>query len=269
MRACGAERHSDPDTGGLHQGMNRAQRRRFDTELRTLLARDGDHCSLCRRPFEHNVRTQCGIAAGGGAAIAGPCCRSRIREVVAEGLFVAKHIADDLFTSSGDFQSSGFRSQQARAPEEPEQAVDELQRALWRGAQIAEGALRSAGLAGRARVTLRESPWKADDAAWFAARPNRSHRLRKAFHGELVELGGASSPAAGHEVQILVRQVEPGRRVRTQFSRNLSVHIPDDECALHALFDLAAGAEQGALIPVVAVRGMAQSYEATRRKHPH
>jgi hypothetical protein len=40
------------------------------------------------------------------------------------------------------------------------------------------------------------------------------------------------------ELQVLVRQVEPGKRVRVGFHRLLEMPIPDDENFIHALFDL-------------------------------
>jgi hypothetical protein len=49
-------------------------------------------------------------------------------------------------------------------------------------------------------------------------------------------------PLPGHEFQVLVRQVEPGARIRLPFGRNLNVEILDNEATIHALFDLAAHA---------------------------
>ena len=76
-------------------------------------------------------------------------------------------------------------------------------------------------------------PWARDDAAWFAARPSRSHRVRKAYPGEFAPLD--CDPAEGWKA--VVRQVAAGARLR------LPVFMPDlrreieDDAAAHALFD--------------------------------
>jgi hypothetical protein len=76
-----------------------------------------------------------------------------------------------------------------------------------------------------------DAKWKADDRAWFERNPSRAHRLRRVFPGELT----GDEARADH---VIVRQVEPGWRVRAGFIRNLEICIPDTEPALHALFDL-------------------------------
>lgn len=76
-------------------------------------------------------------------------------------------------------------------------------------------------------------PWARDDAAWFAARPSRSHRVRRAYPGEFEPFD--LDPAAGWRT--VVRQVETGARLRLPvFMPSLAREIEDDAAA-HALFD--------------------------------
>jgi hypothetical protein len=77
-------------------------------------------------------------------------------------------------------------------------------------------------------LSILEPPaWQADDREWFKANPGRSHRLRQRFPGETF---GDSTPLAAppprHEFQVLVRQLEPGKRTRLPFCRNI-------DCAIH------------------------------------
>jgi hypothetical protein len=91
----------------------------------------------------------------------------------------------------------------------------------------------------KVRVQISENPWQFDDAEWFKMRPDRSHRLRAVYPGELEAFGKTHSEAeipAGYEWQVLVRQIEPGKRMRWPFCHNIP-DIPDIEPLLHALFD--------------------------------
>lgn len=71
-----------------------------------------------------------------------------------------------------------------------------------------------------------------DDAAWFEARPRRSHRTRPAIPHELPGL--TAEMAEG--TWIAVRQVLPGLRLRQIFTP--PGPPPDVEAVAHALFDL-------------------------------
>jgi hypothetical protein len=115
---------------------------------------------------------------------------------------------------------------------------------------------------------MSDSPWKADDAAWFEANPTRSHRLRPILAGEAEQLfDGSSVPVLppGHEYQVLVRQVQPGNRLRLPFGLNLEIHIPDVEAVAHALFDVVAGSE-GGVVNGREVIELAKRYEAPSGK---
>jgi hypothetical protein len=89
-------------------------------------------------------------------------------------------------------------------------------------------------------VFLEDSIWKADDAKYFKDHPQRSHRLRRMYPHELGMPDWPPPP--GHEFQVLVKQVEPGARIRLPFGRNFNVEILDNEATLRALFDFAAHA---------------------------
>jgi hypothetical protein len=83
-----------------------------------------------------------------------------------------------------------------------------------------------------------DSPWKDDDREWFEQNRERSHRARMPFPGECDE--EIAKTPAGHALILLVRQVEPGSRLKAGFY--LSAHLqplPDHEAVAHALFEVA------------------------------
>ena len=85
----------------------------------------------------------------------------------------------------------------------------------------------------RARPSL-----KKDDREWFEQHPGRSHRARFPFDGEV----GPEELVApeGHRLLVLLRQVEPGKRIKTGFFiSNELLPVPDAEAVAHALFDIA------------------------------
>jgi hypothetical protein len=78
------------------------------------------------------------------------------------------------------------------------------------------------------------------DRDWFARNLHRSHRLRRALPNEVEAMGASPDKAAG--AWVVVRQVEPGLRIRTPFMPPSPP--PDDEILGALLFDLLA--EHGA-----------------------
>jgi hypothetical protein len=112
--------------------------------------------------------------------------------------------------------------------------------------------------AGQAEETEKAStPWKDDDREWFAARPFRSHRLRALFSGEPMKSRDQDPPDAHHEIQVLVRQLAPGQRLRLGFWRNTECPIPDLEPVLHALFDIVSSAD-GKIYDPISVERVAE-----------
>jgi hypothetical protein len=59
--------------------MNRPARRRIERELRKILERGADHCTLCSRPFAHSDLTYGGGTADNRAVVTGECCHPRRR----------------------------------------------------------------------------------------------------------------------------------------------------------------------------------------------
>jgi hypothetical protein len=68
------------------------------------------------------------------------------------------------------------------------------------------------------------------------------HRARLPFPGEVDEQ--AAETPAGDALIMLVRQVEPGRRLRAVVFLDANLlPLPDDEAAVRALFEVAMGRE--------------------------
>jgi hypothetical protein len=87
-------------------------------------------------------------------------------------------------------------------------------------------------------VNVLDSPWKDEDRGWFERNQKRSHRLRMPLPGEGDE--EAAKTPAEHALILLVRQVEPGKRIRAAVSISANLlPVPDDEAAAHALFEVA------------------------------
>jgi len=114
-------------------------------QIRRLIAHSGDACTVCRRPFEHNAITTTGYV---GAVLhrAGDCCADRMEVVVGFGTFLSNPSV---------------------------RAADVARRGGVR--QSGRGLL----------LHLGDDAWSKDDARWFAARPDRAHRLRAPLPGEI------------------------------------------------------------------------------------
>jgi hypothetical protein len=134
--------------------------------------------------------------------------------------------------------------------------------------EIAADLARKAGLSTVGIVSAGVSPLSCDDRKWFAANPQRSHRLRPAFPGELAASRVSIPMPSGHEVQYLVRQVEPGKRIRLPFCRDIACPIPGIEPIVHALFDIYSQGPAGApprVVSVAEVAQLARKYAAATR----
>jgi hypothetical protein len=236
--------------------MKPSARRRVERQIKELMRVDGDRCSSCKTPFPHNSRTFGGVKAGGEAALVGECCRRELKEGILAGVYVDQRYQSLPFGQTG-------QGTQPRSPSEIAEAVDAMQRSFQRLDQAANTIKAKGGIAAKdARINTTDSPWKDDDARWFKANPTRSHRLRSAFAGELKDLPHADEPIPpGHEYQMLVRQVEPGTRLRIVFYRNVEVPIPDIEPLIHAAFDLVSSSE-GGLLSTQEVADLALKYAA-------
>jgi hypothetical protein len=237
--------------------MSRVDRRRFQKEFATMMESAPDACGICGKPFPHNSKTFGGFSRRGMIALAGECCQTKMQETFASGLYVSKNF-DHLPRMNGESTDSSATEEDANS------AVDVIQSHFKHIDSQAEKIAARAGIRTSAPpVFLSDSPWKADDAAWFKSRPDRSHRLRSMFEGEIP----AAHPLmlkvqtlGNHRVEILVRQVEVGKRVRTAFARNLSISIPDVEQVAHAIFDLVAQPGREGVLSVLDVVALAEKY---------
>jgi len=225
--------------------MKPSARRRVEREFTALIERDGDHCSLCRQPLKHNAKTYGGITRAGETALTSDCCASQLKETVISGVYMDRPLGAFPFSEN----ASGSRT---LSPSEADEAVSRLQGYVAEVDRLGADIANRGGVAQhKTIVNFENSPWKEDDRAWFEVNPGRSHRLRKLYAGEditLVPQGqSVMTPPPFHENQVLIRQVQPGQRVRQLFCRSLSTPIPDVDAVLHAIFDIVAERREGVI----------------------
>jgi hypothetical protein len=67
-----------------------------------------------------------------------------------------------------------------------------------------------------------------------------------------------------HRVEMIVRQVKPGTRIRGSFCRNTELDIPDQEEIIHAIFDAVSSSPEGALVDLGQVIERARQYANSR-----
>lgn len=243
--------------------MSRQDRRRFEKEFKKLPK--GDECMVCGKAFPHNSKTFGGLTADGKTVLAGECCSHRLATVMVSGLYLTQ-IVDTLVAAVG---KKGTPSKSGgTSTGNVDGAISAMQSHIADLATQTNAVMRQAGIQKRAKgVFLGEHPWKADDAAWFKSHPDRSHRLRPVHEGE-AEMVSANIPndqiPPNHRVEIIVRQVEPGKRIRGSFCRNTELDIPDEEEIIHAIFDAVAGAGEGQVIDLGETIERARQYASSR-----
>jgi hypothetical protein len=95
------------------------------------------------------------------------------------------------------------------------------------------------------QISTEDRPWKADDRVWFEQNPSRSHRARAPFPNEFDGCDERLTKVPpGRALTVLLRQVEPGTRIKTVLEFNAAwLPVPNDEAVIHALFEIAAGRE--------------------------
>jgi hypothetical protein len=227
----------------------------IDRGIRKVIQRDGDFCSLCRAAFQHNGKTYYGTAYSGTVVCVGECCVGKLRTVEAAGLYCSADRPHELPPPA---------NAEALSPEEVIEGVEAYQQYIAMADKLAADAGKRAGLPEGAPVAvfLSDNAWKDDDRLWFEAHSDRSHRLRRPFAGEKYYRGDRPPIAPPrHESQILVRQLQPGMRIRASFIRNLAIDIPDYEPILHALFDVVSSGRT-TTISVEEVAALAEKYRA-------
>jgi hypothetical protein len=198
-------------------------------------------CSICREPFGHNVRTYSGVAAGGALACVGECCVRRLEAIYFVGVFL--HDKHGVYAGVGGKAPGSGKSYSV---EQIAAAVARTQKNI----QILDeefgdldAVLKRGGVPNARFTGLDDPPWKVADAEWFEQHPERSHHARLPMAGEAEAFGldRREPPPQDHGLCMLVRQVEPGRRIRTAiFMPEPTLPVPDLEPLAHALFDIAA-----------------------------
>ena len=235
--------------------MSRADRRRFEKEFKKLPK--PDNCMICGNALVHNTRTFGGLAADGSVVLAGECCERRVVTPMVAGLYLTRGI-DGLMprTNQGNGKSN--------SPEDVQRALGAIQSHFDDLDSRTRAMMRQGGIPRQAQnIFVADQPWKEDDAAWFRNNPDRSHRLRPMLAGEAATLPSEvtiTEIPANHRLEILVRQVEPGARIRVVFCRNTDCALPDREDIMHALFDTVAMSGNRGIIDAQKINALAQQY---------
>ena len=208
----------------------RQQRRWIDAQLRKLF--HSDVCSVCGSPFKHNSRTTGGLDAQGNVVLAGECCTDQVAAIFTQGFY--SHRDYDFFQPRG----TGASTNTDLTGEQIANAIASYQEVIADTDKRLDGVERRGGVARPLKVSVLNSPWKDEDRAWFEQNPKRSHRARMPLPGE-ADKETAMAPA-GHVLIMLLRQVEPGTRLKAGFYLNAELlPVPDDEATAHALFEVA------------------------------
>jgi hypothetical protein len=213
----------------------RQQRRHFERQFRKLIKTKGDNCSLCDAEFQHNRRTFGGYDQHGEIALVGGCCAGRLREIHTAGVFSQRHY---------DFLPSESANESGYGVEQIADAISALQRTIADTDADLKDVWQRGGMSlPHGPIYALNHPWKTDDRDWFEQHPERSHRARLPFPGEVTPEEIGSVPE-GHQPLMLIRQVEPGKRIRGAFFiLSQMLPVPDAESVAHALFEIATGYE--------------------------
>lgn len=65
----------------------RAQQCRLEQRINALIASDGDHCGVCRKPLAQAGLTFYGVRFG-QLIIAGECCGKKLEWLLAQGIYI-------------------------------------------------------------------------------------------------------------------------------------------------------------------------------------
>lgn len=221
--------------------MNRSDRRWFHKEFTKVLNKSGGVCGICKVSLQYNCQTYGGIAVNNRIVLTSDCCVSKLECVMCSGVYVNRNI-DAVFNCLPDRKRAG-----SMPVAEVMAVTSSLQSSVSAIDEISDELMERGGVPFAPNsVELRDTPWKTADALWFQKHPNRSHRLRPIFSGEIASLPRAlqfASVPENHRLEILVRQVAAGQRLRTAFFRNAEAIIPDEEAVIHALFDIVSNHE--------------------------
>ena len=184
-------------------------------------------------------------AQRGRLAYVGECCRNQLAIIHVSGLYSQRHY-DFLDRNSSSSSSSKQRPGHVNSMKEADAAIAAYHNIVADTDKRAEAIARQGGIATlplspQVRFNMCGAPWKDADAAWFEQHPKRSHRARLVMPGE-ADKEAAEAPE-GCELLLLIRQVEPGTRLKAGFYMRASMPMPDDEMLAHVLFEVASGHE--------------------------
>lgn len=234
--------------------MKRADRRRFEKEFKKLPK--PDNCMICGTALVHNTRTFGGLVADGSVVLAGECCERHVVAPMVSGLYLTRGVDGLLLSANRGNGKNNIPEDLGRLDAIQSHFSDLDNRTL--------AMMRQGGIPAQAQnIFVANQPWKADDAAWFKNNPDRSHRLRPMLEGEEATLPPKITTKeipANHRLEILVRQVEPGVRIRTIFCRNINFPLPDHEAIVHALFDTVSKPGSQGIIDPQKLNALAQQY---------
>ena len=217
--------------------------RKLDRAFKRLAKRD--ICSFCGEPFAHNTSTTFGLS-NDEPVLACERCADAVEEVHGTGLVTARQY--------------DFLSEARFKPEEIAEAVAVMKKAIsYADVRLADAQKRS-GSHRKRGINLLNHPWKEDDRAWFEQHPDRAQRVRAVYPGEDQHGHVIEKTPQGHQLIVLIRQVEPGLRMKNTFYLNEELWpVPEDEAIAHAMFDLA---ECGGPINNDELRALTRKYRA-------
>jgi hypothetical protein len=245
--------------------MTRADRRRFDREFSKLMKAAPDDCMVCGTQLEHNCKTFGGLTAQGVTVLAGECCARKIEQMV-QGVYVNRNLDGISHLRQGG-------KVQPVSAEVVTSAIGSIQSHFSKLDEMSNALMRQGGVhAPASNVHLADSLWKADDAAWFEDHPDRSHRLRPMLEGEAATVPAEITTAVlpeKHRLDMLIRQIDVGKRMRTIFCRNTEVAIPDSEEVIHAIFDLVTERGRKGVVSSEEIVALARKYGAARSENLH
>jgi hypothetical protein len=217
--------------------LSRQQRRRVNRQLRELI--DRDVCSICSKALKHNSSTAYGLDTQGNVCVAGECCIDRLVVTFGRGFFSTRRY---------DFlQPHGTEAGSNPTNEQTTDAIAAYQKAIAETDKLFDGTERRGGGKPACNISVLDHPWKDDDRTWFEQNPRHTHRIRAPFPGELD--GKVPKPPASYTPLVLLRQVQPGSRLKAVLYLPPGQLLPlpmneaEVEAVMHTLFEIATGRE--------------------------
>jgi hypothetical protein len=246
--------------------MNRTERRNSEKALAKLMKAAPDGCMVCGKEFDQNSKTFGGMTHQEMTVPAGECCAHTLEVMLGQGIYLKRN-SDGLLTAKTNGTKKSASSANVKS------VVGTLQEHFTKLDMLSNTIFRQGGLTPHpTNVSVTENPWKSDDAAWFASHPKRSHRLRP-LEEEAATLPARITSASipeKHRLEILVRQVQVGARIRCIFIRNTEFPFPDTEEVNHAIFDVVAQpGKQGMVVRPDEIAALARKYGGVRSSAAH